>query len=251
MLDRFLYSFLLFVTPALHCSQQSVSPEIKVAVASNFAVTMNSLAERFESDSGHTVIVITGSTGKHYAQIRNGAPYDMYFAADVRRPELLEKEGVAIEASRFTYAIGRIVLWSPQPNYVDSTGTVLEQDDYFRLAIANPVHAPYGRAAQEVLRRRGLWEQLSRSIVRGENISQTFHFVRSGNADIGFVAYSQIVGINENESGSFWIVPQTMYSRIEQQAVLLKDGSAARAFLSFVRSATGRQIIHDHGYGTP
>jgi len=197
------------------------------------------------------VTPIFGSTGKHYAQIKNGAPFDAFFAADVRRPEHLEKEGVALPGSRFTYAVGKVVLWSPRTGYVDPQASVLERGEFHHLAIANPKFAPYGKAAQEVLQERGLWGRLSGRLVRGENIGQTFQFVNSGNAELGFVAYSQVKRPNQPIEGSFWEVPQALYTPIEQQAVLLKDNEVARAFLSFVRSDEALKIIRDHGYETP
>ncbi|MCL4165363.1 UNVERIFIED_CONTAM: hypothetical protein GTU68_033289, partial [Idotea baltica] len=153
---------------------------------------MEALAVEFEAESGHEVVVITGSTGKHYAQIKNGAPFDAFFAADSERPKILETELIAVSNTRFTYAIGQLVLWSPDPNLIDSDGTALKTGSFRRLSIANPRLAPYGRAAQEVLENLGLWESAAKRIVRGENISQAMHFVQSGNADLGLLAYSQI-----------------------------------------------------------
>ncbi len=230
---------------------QSIAEEIWVAVASNFTDAITSIAKRFEASKNHTVTLIFGSTGKHYAQIKNGAPFDAFFAADVRRPELLEKEGVALPGSRFTYAMGKVVLWSPKTGYVDPEASVLERGEFHHLAIANPKFAPYGKAAQEVLQARGLWGRLSGRLVRGENIGQTFQFVNSGNAELGFVAYSQVKRPNQPIEGSFWEVPQALYTPIEQQAVLLKDNEAARGFLSFVRSDEALKIIRDYGYDTP
>lgn len=230
---------------------ESAADEIRVAVASNFVHTMKSIAERFTDKTGHKVILIFGSTGKHYAQIKNGAPFDAFFAADVQRPELLEEEGVALPGSRFTYAVGKIVLWSPKMGYVDSAGNVLEQGGFRYLAIANPKLAPYGKAAQEVLHARRVWASLQENIVRGENIGQTFQFVKSGNAELGFVAYSQIKRPGHPVEGSFWEIPQSLYTPVEQQAVLLKENNAAQAFLRFVKSETSRNLIRDYGYSVP
>ena len=230
---------------------QSMAEEIRVAAASNFTDAITSIARRFEAITNHKVTLIFGSTGKHYAQIKNGAPFDAFFAADVRRPELLENENVALSGSRFTYAVGKVVLWSPKTGYVDSEGRILESSEFRYLAIANPKLAPYGKAAQEILQARRLWGRLSGRLVRGENIGQTFQFVKSGNAELGFVAYSQVKRPNQPIEGTFWEVPQTLYSSIEQQAVLLKGSVAARAFLSFVRSREALKIIHDYGYDTP
>ena len=225
--------------------------DIRVAVASNFREAMLDIVARFEMKSGHKVTLIFGSTGKHYAQIRNGAPFDAFFAADRRRPELLENEGVAVLGSRFTYAVGQLVLWSPQAGYVDADGRVLGEKDFRHLAIANPQLAPYGRAAQEVLQAIGLWDALSGRVVRGENISQTFQFVISGNAELGFVAYSQVKHFAPSAEGSWWDVPQSLYEPVEQQALLLKDNEVARAFLAFVQSDEAREIIRGNGYTTP
>jgi len=230
----------------------AVADEIRVAVASNFATTSEAIAQRFEETSGHQVILVFGSTGKHYAQIRNGAPFEAFLAADERHPEMLESDGSAVPGSRFTYAIGRLVLWSPEAGYVDAEGLVLEGSDFRHLAIANPKLAPYGRAAQEVLRSRGLWEGLQRRLVRGENISQAFQFVKSGNAELGFVALSQVTSPERQpETGSRWLVPEGLHTPIRQQAVLLEDSDATRAFGEFVRSEEARSIIRSFGYRTP
>jgi molybdate transport system substrate-binding protein len=223
--------------------------EIHVAVATNFATPMGELVMAFQAASEHTVVVSAGSTGAHYAQIKNGAPFELFFAADVERPKLLEDEGVAVQGSRFTYAIGRIALWSPRPGFVDAEGRVLEADHFRHIAIANPDLAPYGAAAREVLERRGLWEALRDRIVQGQDIGQAYAFVHSGNAELGFVAYSQIVRGDTPVEGSVWLVPEELHAPIEQQAVLLKDAPAARAFLDFVKGADARAIIRRFGYG--
>ncbi len=221
--------------------------EIRVAVASNFANAGKALARRFEQQSGHKVQLVSGSTGKHYAQIHNGAPFEAFFAADARRPERLESEGLIQPGSRFSYALGRLVLWSPDADVVDPKGTVLKEGNFRHLAVANPKLAPYGRAARETLRHLGLWQLLRGRMVRGENIGQTFQFVKSGNAELGLVAGSQAL----QQSGSRWEVPPNLYAPIVQQAVLLKNAPAARDFLAFVRSEQGREVIRAHGYETP
>ncbi len=229
----------------------SRADEVNVAVASNFTAAINTITTRFEAQTAHKVTLISGSTGKHYAQIKNGAPFDVFFAADVDRPRLLEGEGFAVSGSRFTYAVGKIVLWSPREGYVDAEGKVLQKQEFRYLAIANPQLAPYGKAAQEVLSAKSLWDALQGRIVQGENIEQTFQFVESGNAELGFMAYSQIRRPDHPLAGSYWEVPQSLYSPIEQQAVLLKDREAARAFLSFVKGEDARTIIQAFGYDTP
>lgn len=225
--------------------------EIHVAVASNFVAAMRDLATTFERASGHRVILATGSTGKHYAQIRNGAPFDLFFAADRQRPELLDREGLAAPGSRFTYALGRLVLWSPQAGLVDDAGKILHGDNFHRIALANPRLAPYGRAAEQVLRKLGHWDRLRARMVRGENVAQAFQFVFSGNAELGFIALSQIKRPGHTAEGSAWLPLQALYDPIEQQAVVLKDQPVARAFVKFTRSPAARYIIRQHGYQLP
>ena len=227
----------------------AIGGEIMAAVASNFASAIKPLTRRFEADTGNTVRLVFGSTGKHYAQIRNGAPYDVFFAADAKRPRLLERAGLAKAGSRFTYAIGKLVLWSPQAGLVDPIGNVLKTGAFRHIAIANPKLAPYGRAAREVLEKRGRWAGLQGRMVRGENIGQTFNFVKSGNSELGFVALSQIKRPGQPVTGSLWLPPEKSYAPIEQQAVLLKDNEVARAFLAFVKSAPAVAIIRGFGYG--
>jgi molybdate transport system substrate-binding protein len=229
----------------------AAADEIRVAVASNFSETLQVIAARFEQASGHRVILLTGSTGKHYAQIRNGAPFDLFFAADAARPQRLEAEGAAVSGSRFTYAEGRLLLWSPDPDLVDAEAAVLRSGSFRHLAIANPKLAPYGKAAREVLTAMGLWDALQDRMVRGENIGQTFQFVASGNAELGFVAASQVLRPGQGVPGSLWEVPRALYSPIEQQAVLLRDSPAGRALLAFLRSGEIRELIRRSGYDTP
>jgi len=231
-------------------STQSLAAEIRVAVASNFTRAMTNLAQQFEANTGHKVKLVFGSTGKHYAQIRNGAPFDVFFSADMKRPKLLEEEGLAVPGSRFSYALGKLVLWSPKAGYIDSEGKVLSEGNFYHLAIANPKLAPYGRAAKEVLQSRGLWSGMKGKIVRGENIGQAFQFVNSGNAELGFVAYSQIKQSGQPIIGSYWEVPQALYAPIVQQAVLLKDNETARSFLVYIKGKEALMIINDHGYKT-
>ena len=226
-----------------------MADEIKVAVATNFAGAMSALVTRFEEQSGHTVLVSSGSTGSHYAQIKNGAPFEAFFAADTERPRRLEAEGAAISGSRFLYAVGRVALWSARPDYVDAEGKVLEVGGFRHLAIANPELAPYGAAAREVLTARGLWNGLQGRLVMGQDIGQTYSFVQTGNAEIGFVAWSQLKQPNGAIAGSYWLVPESLHRPIEQEAVLLRDVPAARALVEFVKSAEAREIIRSYGYG--
>lgn len=232
-------------------SRNLMAEEIRVAVASNFTETIRLISKRFEAKTNHKIILITGSTGKHYAQIKHGAPFEAFFAADARRPELLEQEGLILPDSRFTYAVGKVILWSPEADVVDIHGDVLKHGKFRHLSIANPKLAPYGRAAQQVLEKLGVWNDLQRRMVRGENIGQAFQFVKSGNARLGFIAISQIKSPGSAIKGSLWQVPESFYDPIEQQAVLLKDNDTARAFLDFVKQDEAQAIIHGFGYGTP
>ena len=235
---------------------EAVADEIKIAVASNFYPTMKELVEHFESitpnsDTTNNIVLISGSSGKHYAQILNGAPFDLFFSADKLRPNMLEKEDVFNNQSRFTYALGKLALWSPFNEYVDSDGQVLYNDDFRFLAIANPKIAPYGIASKETLTSMNLWQDMEEKLVRGENIAQTFQFAKSGNAKLGFVSYSQILSLNSSSEGSYWLVPQSMYQPIEQQAILLKDSSLGKDFLSFIISDEALDIIKRNGYDLP
>lgn len=222
---------------------------VHAAVAANFTATMKKIALHYERDTGNKVLLSFGSTGSLYAQIRNGAPFDVFLAADRRRPKLLEAAGMTVPGSRFSYAIGRLVLWSPDAGVVDAKGVVLSHGHFARLAIANPRTAPYGAAARQVLRQLKLWATLQPRIVRGENIAQAYQFVATGNAQLGFVALSQTIG----RGGSRWDIPQALYSPIRQQAVLLKRGAdnpAARALMAYLKAKPAEAIIHAYGYGT-
>ena len=235
---------------------EAIADEIKIAVASNFYPTMKELVTHFESitpnsDTTNNIVLISGSSGKHYAQILNGAPFDLFFSADKLRPNMLEKEEVFNNQSRFTYALGKLALWSPFNEYVDSDGQVLYTDDFRFLAIANPKIAPYGVASKETLTSMNLWQDMEEKLVRGENIAQTFQFAKSGNAKLGFVSYSQILSLNSGSEGSYWLVPQSMYQPIEQQAILLKDSSLGKDFLSFIMSDEALDIIKRNGYDLP
>jgi len=217
---------------------------------------MKELVTHFESitpnsDTTNNIVLISGSSGKHYAQILNGAPFDLFFSADKLRPNMLEKEDVFNNQSRFTYALGKLALWSSFNEYVDSDGQVLYTDDFRFLAIANPKIAPYGVASKETLTSMNLWQDMEEKLVRGENIAQTFQFAKSGNAKLGFVSYSQILSLNSSSEGSYWLVPQSMYQPIEQQAILLKDSSLGKDFLSFIKSDEALDIIKRNGYDLP
>ncbi|MDA9058430.1 molybdate ABC transporter substrate-binding protein [Candidatus Thioglobus sp.] len=234
---------------------QIAADEIKVAVASNFYPAMKEVVLQYElkkyrSSENHKITLISGSSGKHYAQILNGAPFDIFFSADKARPILLEKKGISETGSRFTYALGRLVLWSPLDGFIEKDEQLNNNDLRF-LAIANPKIAPYGLAAREVLISMNLWEDLQSKLVRGENIAQTFQFVNSGNAKLGFISYSQLMNPSYPVVGSFWKVPQSLYTPIEQQVVLLKKSSLAKDFLSFIESDESLNIISKYGYDLP
>ncbi|WP_227818132.1 molybdate ABC transporter substrate-binding protein [Nitrogeniibacter aestuarii] len=228
--------------------------EVSVAVAANFTAPMQEIAAAFEQATGHQAKVSYGSTGKLYAQIVHGGPYEVFLAADADRPEKLETEGIGVSGQRFTYAIGRLVLWSPEPDRVDPAGAVLATGDFRHLAIANPKTAPYGAAAMEVIAAKGLGATLEPRLVRGENISQTWQFVATGNAELGFVAASQLFKDGKPLGGSRWDVPTDLYTPIRQDAVLLKKGEAnpaATALVDFLRSDAALGIIKSYGYATP
>ncbi|MDZ7662461.1 molybdate ABC transporter substrate-binding protein [Thiohalophilus sp.] len=231
--------------------QQVNAETLRVAVAANFKTTLEALARDFEANSEHRLVLASGSTGKHYAQILNGAPFDLFFAADVRRPALLEEQQRSVPNSRFTYALGKLALWSPKADYVDREGAILASGDFRRLAMANPRLAPYGLAAKQVLKRRGLYATLQPRIVRGESIAQTFQFVASGNAQLGFVALSQLQGTGISKQGSRWTIPQSLYDPIEQQALMLNDTPAARAFITYIKSEPAGRIMRRFGYAAP
>lgn len=224
--------------------------EVRVAVAANFTAAASEIARAFEAATGHRVLLVSGSTGKHFAQIRSGAPFDLLLAADVERPRRLEEEGPGIAGSRFTYARGRLVLWSPRAGFVDPQGSILARGGFRHLAIANPRLAPYGAAARQVLESLELWEELERKTVRGESVAQALHFVVSGNAELGFLAASQLAP-EQRRQGSLWVVPEALHSPIEQQAVMVRDTATARRFLEFLRGDLAREIIRAHDYEAP
>ncbi len=229
---------------------------VQVAVAANFLGTARVLARAYEQQHATRILLSSGSTGKLYAQIRHGAPYAIFLAADARRPRLLEQAGLIAPGSRFTYAVGRLVLWSRQPDLftahtiVPDLDRILSQEG--RLAIANPATAPYGAAAEAVLKHLGKWQAYQSRLVRGENVGQTLQFAVTGNANAAFVALAQVADPQHPLGGSHWLVPGDWYPRIAQQAVLLKTAAAdpaARQFYAFLRSKQAQAIITRHGYG--
>lgn len=225
--------------------------EVQVAVAANFSAPMQKIAAEFEKDTGHKAVLAFGATGKFYAQVVNGAPFEVLLAADDATPARLEQEGRTVAGSRFTYATGKLALWSARENYVDAQGKVLETGGFAHLAIANPKTAPYGLAATETLDRLKLGARLRPKIVQGENIGQAHQFVGTGNAELGFVALSQVWKDGRFTSGSGWIVPENLHGPIRQDAVILSKGAgnaAARALESYLKSDKARAIIRSYGY---
>jgi molybdate transport system substrate-binding protein len=225
--------------------------EIRMAVAANFTAPMQKIAAQFEKDTGHKAVLAFGATGKFYAQIRNGAPFDLLLAADAETPARLEKEGAAVAGSRFTYAIGRLVLWSARPDVVDAGGEALRKGSFTHLSIANPKLAPYGAAAMETLAALGLKDAVQPKLVMGENIAQAFQFIATGNAQLGFVAMSQVYEDGKFKSGSAWIVPDRLHSPIRQDAVILDKGRnkpAVEAMVRFLKSNQVKQLIRQYGY---
>jgi molybdate transport system substrate-binding protein len=226
---------------------------LHVAVATNFRVTVEALLTRFADTSGRGATVSAGSTGQLYAQIRQGAPFDVLLAADAERPRRLEAEGLAVPGTRFTYAMGRLVLWSPDRDLHDAR-SFLQSRDFRHIALANPDTAPYGAASREVLQHLGLWEPLQSRIVQGQDVGQTYQFVATGNAELGFVALSQVRLGRQPAPRHYWLVPQDLYQPLRQQAVLLRHAEhnpAAKAFLAFLQSDPARRLIEQAGYEVP
>ena len=225
--------------------------DVQVAVAANFTEPMKKIAAEFEKDTGHKAVLAFGATGKFYAQINNGAPFDVLLAADDETPAKLEKEGKTVAGSRFTYATGKLVLWSAKPGYVDAQGKVLETGSYAHLSIANPKTAPYGLAAVETMEKLGVTAKVQPKLVQGENIGQAHQFVSTGNAELGFVALSQVWTDGKFNAGSGWIVPANLHNPIRQDAVILDKGAnnaAARALETYLKSDKAKAIIRSYGY---
>jgi molybdate transport system substrate-binding protein len=225
--------------------------EVQVAVAANFTAPLQAIAADFEKDTGHKLIAAYGATGQFYAQIKNGAPFEVFLSADDSTPQKLENEGDTVKGSRFTYAIGTLALWSAKDGYVDSQGKVLSDNQYQHLAIANPKAAPYGLAATQVLARLGLTDQVKAKIVEGQNITQAYQFVSTGNAELGFVALSQVYKNGKVSGGSAWIVPGDMHDPIKQDAVILnkgKDNPAAKALVDYLKGPKAAAVIKSYGY---
>jgi molybdate transport system substrate-binding protein len=238
---------------ALLCgARYAAAAEVQVAVAANFAGPMQELARQFEQKTGDHVLIVTGATGKLAAQIEQGAPFELLLAADDRTPTRLETAGLAVSGTRFTYAFGKLVLYSSRAGFVDAKGAVLRSGRFRHLALANPKLAPYGAAALAVLKQMQLLDGLQPKLVEGENIAQTLEFITTGNAELGFVALSQILVAGKPRAGSFWRVPENLYDPIRQDAVLLQKGASngvARALLDFLQTDSARKLIASYGYG--
>lgn len=240
----------LFTFSAL-CLSVAHADEVQVAVAANFTAPIQAIAADFEKDTGHKLVASYGATGQFYTQIKNGAPFEVFLAADDTTPAKLEKEGDTVAGSRFTYAVGTLALWSAKDGYVDAKGEVLKANQYQHLSIANPKAAPYGLAATQVLAKLKLTEATQAKIVEGQNISQAYQFVSTGNAELGFVALSQIYKDGKVTSGSAWIVPNDLYSPIKQDAVVLTKGKgnpAAKALMEYLKGPKAAAVIKSYGY---
>lgn len=244
--------FFGLLAAAFCLSMSAGAAEVSVAVAANFTAPMQKLAQVFEQETGHKALLSFGSTGNFYAQIRNGAPFHVLLAADDDTPLKIEQEGLGVPGSRFTYAIGKLVLWSKQPSLVDDKGDILRSGTFARIAIANPKLAPYGAAAIETMVKLGVLQVLQPRLVQGENIAQTYQFIATENAPLGFVALSQILRDGKIVQGSAWIVPAGLHAPIAQDALVLsagKDNPAATALMGFLRSDRAKVLIRSYGYG--
>ena len=244
-----LLSVLLFA--GLGMSTLAQAAEVSVAVAANFTGPMEKIAPAFEKATGHKALVAYGTVGKFYAQIKNGAPFEVLISADDATPKRLESDGLALRESRFTYAIGKLVLWSTKPELIDAKGEVLKAGNFRHLAVANPKVAVYGAAAVEVMQQMGVDKALESKLVLGENITQAYQFAATGNADLGFVALSQIYKDGQYAPGSYWMVPPNLYPQIRQDAVLLERGKnnpAATALLEYLKTDAAKAVIRSHGY---
>ena len=228
---------------------------VLVAVASNFTKPMNEIAAAFNKATGHEANLSFGSSGKFVAKIENAAPFEVFLSADEKNPKKLEESGKGVANTRFTYAIGKLVLWSARAGYVDDQGQILGKGGFKHLALADPKIAPYGQAAEEAMKNLSLLDKLQPLFVLGDNISQTQQFISSGNAELGFIALSQVIGTDGKISeGSGWIVPDNLHNPIRQDAILLKKGEpnpAASALLAFLKSPEALAIIKKYGYNLP
>ena len=242
---------LLALTAALAFTTLARADVVQVAVAANFTAPARALAEVFARTTGHEARLSFGATGAFYTQIKNGAPFDVLLAADDERPARLEKEGDTVAGSRFTYATGQLVLWSAKPGFVDDQGAVLKGGHFGKIAIANPKNAPYGAAAVEAMEKLGLAATLQPKLVTGESIGQTFNFIATGNAELGFVALAQVLEGGKLKSGSMWVVPAQYHAPIIQDAVILNraaNNPAAKAWMELLKTPQSKALIRSYGY---
>ena len=242
---------LLALTAALAFTTLARADVVQVAVAANFTAPARALAEVFARTTGHEAKLSFGATGAFFTQIKNGAPFDVLLAADNERPARLEKEGDTVAGSRFTYATGQLVLWSAKPGLVDDEGAVLKHGQFGKIAIANPKNAPYGAAAVEAMNKLGLAATLQPKLVTGESIGQTFNFIATGNAELGFVALAQVLDGGKLKSGSMWVVPAQYHAPIIQDAVILNRAAsnpAAKAWMELLKTPQSKALIRSYGY---
>ena len=242
---------LLALTAALAFTTLARADVVQVAVAANFTAPARALAEVFARTTGHEARLSFGATGAFYTQIKNGAPFDVLLAADDERPARLEKEGDTVAGSRFTYATGQLVLWSAKPGFVDDQGAVLKGGHFGKIAIANPKNAPYGAAAVEAMNKLGLAAALQPKLVTGESIGQTYNFIATGNAELGFVALAQVLEGGKLKSGSMWVVPAQYHAPIIQDAVILNRAAsnpAAKAWMELLKTPQSKALIRSYGY---
>lgn len=245
------FNHLLILIAALAFAASSHAETVRIAVAANFTAPAKALASIFAKTTGHEAKLSFGATGAFYTQIKNGAPFDVFLAADDERPARLEKEGDTVSGSRFTYAIGQLALWSAKEGMVDNQGAVLKGGQFNKLAIANPKLAPYGTAAMETVDKLGLTASIEPKLVTGESIGQTYNFIATGNAELGFVALAQVLDGGKLKSGSVWVVPEQFHAPIVQDAVLLKRASgnpAANAWMNLMRAPQTKELIRTYGY---
>lgn len=247
------FSFLAFLLCSCLAPVANAA-EVQAAVASDFAAPMERIASVFQKESGHTVKVTPGASGKLYAQIRKNATFDVFLSADEELPKRLMQEGTAVVGSRFVYATGRLVLWSAQPGFVDDKGLVLNRGNFNLLAIPNPVNSPYGVAAKETLTKLTMWNAMQRKLDKGDDEIETYRFAASERAELAFIPLSQVMRDGKVGAGSWWLLPPEMHNPIRQSAVLLtaaKDPAAANAFLTFLKSEKAQKVMRGFGYEFP
>jgi molybdate transport system substrate-binding protein len=245
----------LLIISSFALALQARADEVLVAVAANFTAPMQKIADDFANDTGHKAVLAFGTVGKFYAQMKTSAPFQVLVSSDRETPDALVREGLAIGETRYTYAVGKLALWSAAPDVVDSKGEILRSGSFKHFALANPKLAVYGAAGQAVMKKLDVWDAIEPKLVTAENITQAYQFVASGNAELGFVAFSQIVGPDGKVGkGSAWMVPADLYPQLAQDVILLapgRDSPAAKALVEYLRSAKARAVILSYGYDLP